>query len=591
MNNFTFTISAVDNVTKNIKRINDNIDRMLKPIRRVQNSVKSMTKEAGLDRFGKSMKDVASQTGKVAENIRSITAPLAAVIGVGTVAGIADLATQWGRFGNSLTQNSSVIGISTNDLQELQGAAKMAGLSTESMTSSLRSLGDTMNDAVNGRNQEALMVMNKIGLTLHRTKSGAVDTARAMRDLADAVSSPKFKGNVQAQAELSRIFGVEPMLYLLQKGRRGIDEYVAEARKLGYIMSPQQIAAAEQYNRNMMAFEMTLSSLRNTIGDALIPTLQPLLNDLTKWVSAHKQLIATKIDEFVHRISDAIKNTNWDQWKMGMIGVAAVLGSGLAANVLLLGWAIVKLTTSLGTLIKLAGGIGMTGALGNIAALGAQATLLGGAGLVGWEFGKHIVNPAINWLVEKATGEKGQTLGGLIYEKTHKSEPVGILQNNPGNLRKWGNHLTMNGFAVFKTPGEGITAMAENLRGYQNKYGLDTLNGIISRYAPSSENDTAAYIADVSRHTGFKPDQRLNLNDRRTLAPLVSAMIRHENGKNPYTNAQIDQSVSAAVGAPQQVKVEVAFKNAPPGTRATAKNEKGHDTPIRVAQSMNYAMP
>ncbi len=612
MNNFTFTISAVDNVTKNIKRINDNIDEMLKPIRRIQNSVKSMTKEAGLDRFGKSMNEVASRAGKVADNIRSITAPLAAVIGVGTVAGIADLATQWGKLGNNLTQISSVVGISTNDLQELQGAAKMAGLSSDAMTSSLKSLGDTMNDAVNGRNQDALMVMNKIGLTLHRTKSGAVDTARAMRDLADAVSSPKFKGNVQAQAELARIFNVEPMLFLLQKGKRGIEEYIEEARKLGYIMSPQQIAAADQYNRNMMAFEMTLSSLRNTIGNELIPTLKPLLDDLTKWVSAHKAVIATNIDAFVRRISEAIKNTNWDQWKMGLIGIAALLGSGLAANVLMLGWAIVKFTTSLGSLIKLAGGIGMTGALTNIAALGAKATLWGAVGYGGWEIGsflgKNVFNPALNWLVEKATGEKGETLGGWLYDYSHPkngSYTNGGLAYNLPKLNAYANSmeqkygLPKNLLNGIKNYGERSNSNAVSPAGAVGV--MQFMPGTWSKYGKGDPTDPYASIDAAGRYM-HDLMQRYHGNTNAALAEYNGGVRQAElviSGKRPSASEtdaylqRVQSGMNAMNGTvqPQQMKVEVTFKNAPPGTRATAKNEKGHDMPVRVAQSMSYSMP
>jgi len=584
-NDFQIRISAVDKLTATVRGINDRMAKLTRPIDNIRNSMKSLTREAGLDRFGKNLKNVSEKAGRVSSNIRSIVAPLTAIVGVGTVAGVADLAAQFGRWGNSLTRTSSVLGVSTGNLQEFQAAAKMAGLSSDSMTASLKSMGDTLEDATYGRNQEALMMMNRLHITLHRTKSGAIDSARGLKDLADALQSPSFKGNVQAQALVARTFGVESMLYLLQKGSKGIDAYIAQARKLGLIMSPAQIAAANRYNENMMRFDMTLTNLRNTIGNALMPVLGPLLQRLTAWISNNKAIIATGITNFVKRLADAIAHTDWEKFKVGAIAVAGVLGAGLAANVLNLALAIGKLAWSMGSFIKIAAGVGMSGALANLGKLG----LVAGAGFAGWEAGKYIVNPLLNWGVGKLTGGKEDSLGGWMYDATHKRGPIGLSQNNPGNLRRWGNNIRMNGFAVFKTPGQGITAMAENLRGYQNRYGLNTLRGIINRYAPSSENDTAAYIADVSKHTGFGADQRLNLNDARTLAPLVSAMILHENGKNPYTNPQIDASVQAALREPQKVHVEVSFKNTPSGTRVATKTDKGASVALRIGHSLHPA--
>lgn len=58
-------------------------------------------------------------------------------------------------------------------------------------------------------------------------------------------------------------------------------------------------------------------------------------------------------------------------------------------------------------------------------ALAAGARLAGGVGLagtVGYGFGEHVVNPLINWGVQKATGDKDQTLGGWIYDLLHKED-------------------------------------------------------------------------------------------------------------------------------------------------------------------------
>lgn len=100
-------------------------------------------------------------------------------------------------------------------------------------------------------------------------------------------------------------------------------------------------------------------------------------------------------------------------------------------------------------------------------------------------------------------------------------------RHNPGNLRMPG---ARQGFARFPSDEAGLSAMARQLQIYANRDKLDTVSGIVSKYAPPSENDTKAYIGDVSRKTGFAPNQKLDLADRATISALVAAMVSHEQG-------------------------------------------------------------
>jgi hypothetical protein len=69
---------------------------------------------------------------------------------------------------------------------------------------------------------------------------------------------------------------------------------------------------------------------------------------------------------------------------------------------------------------------------------------------------------------------------------------------------------------------------------------------IITRYAPASENNTGAYIAAVASAIGRSADDSLDLSDDSLLALLVAAIIKHENGRNVYSMAEISAAVSLA---------------------------------------------
>jgi hypothetical protein len=124
-----------------------------------------------------------------------------------------------------------------------------------------------------------------------------------------------------------------------------------------------------------------------------------------------------------------------------------------------------------------------------------------------------------------------------------QNSPRGIRNNNPGNIR-WGDEWkglvskpqrTDKSFCQFTGPEYGIRAMVVILRNYQRKYALNTISGIIHRWAPPNENNTQAYIDSVARALGVEADQRIDVTDSRVMIPLLEAIIKHENGQQPYS--------------------------------------------------------
>ena len=100
------------------------------------------------------------------------------------------------------------------------------------------------------------------------------------------------------------------------------------------------------------------------------------------------------------------------------------------------------------------------------------------------------------------------------------SLPRGIRNNNPLNIRRtakdqWKGLAEVQNdraFCQFETMEYGWRAAFYLLtRTYYHKYRLYTIRGIISRWAPSSENDTRGYIENVSRLTGINPDEPIGI--------------------------------------------------------------------------------
>ena len=94
--------------------------------------------------------------------------------------------------------------------------------------------------------------------------------------------------------------------------------------------------------------------------------------------------------------------------------------------------------------------------------------------------------------------------------------PRGIRNNNPLNVRRskdqWQGLRAVQTDSQFETMEYGWRAAFVLLtRTYYHKYRLYTIRGIVSKWAPANENNTEAYIRNVSRLTGIGPDEPLGI--------------------------------------------------------------------------------
>lgn len=132
-----------------------------------------------------------------------------------------------------------------------------------------------------------------------------------------------------------------------------------------------------------------------------------------------------------------------------------------------------------------------------------------------------------------------------------KGRTIADRFNNPANLRYAAGYETANTrsgkFAVFPSLDEGVLAAAKQLQIYGTK-GINNIHDIISKWAPSNENNTKAYIGHVVNATGRSEFEKLNLNDTRTLAKLITAMSVKEGAGSRLSEEKVTQIINNAGG-------------------------------------------
>jgi hypothetical protein len=119
------------------------------------------------------------------------------------------------------------------------------------------------------------------------------------------------------------------------------------------------------------------------------------------------------------------------------------------------------------------------------------------------------------------------------------NQPRGVRNNNPLNVQplaqgQWAGQTGTDGrYATFATPEQGMAAADRNLQTYGSKYGINTVAGVVSKWAPKGDgnNDPKSYAATVAAELGIAPNAPINLADPAVRQRLEQAMAKVELGQ------------------------------------------------------------
>lgn len=613
-NTFAITISAVDRASATVRKINNQFSQLTRPVNQLSKSTKALGRELGIDKMAKSIGKVATNAKDAATQVSKIGAPILALIGGGSIVGIAALATQWARLGSEVARTSRTIGVSTSDLQSLRGAANVLGVSSGELTGGLKALGDTMEDALYGRNQDALAVLNKLGIGIHKTSTGAIDSTRAFRDLSVAISHIK---SPQVQGLVARTFGVEALLPILREGPAAITKYQEKVSELGAVMSPDQIRRAESFGIALNYLSVAGQGLRNTIGDALIPAFQPLVEDLTKWISVNRELIGQKIGQWAKEFASWVRDIDFKSllagieraitsigsfidsiggWKVAAIGVGLILAGPLLLSITnvalgLGGLAATTVPLAIKSLALL--GTSLGGAEATASLLGKSLRGIGVAGAVtfaamaGWEIGT---------LINEQLQKRGLSPGSKIYDLMHPEE-TRAHSSETGTSRGVVDFFKNKGWS-----NEQAIGIAANLKKESN---FDTgavgdggnAVGIAQWHDPrqrafmkwAGKNVRTATLEEQMGFVNYEltqgsekaaGDALRGAKDERQAASIVSRQYERPG------NADGEAAGRANAATEMKQQLQIHLSGLPQGTKATARSADGSHVPVKVASSL-----
>jgi len=507
---------------------------------------------AGLDDTRKSTervgKDIAANGKKAAEffgQLQSAALKFFAVLTIGR--GLSDFTRTIVGTGAQLERMSGRLGTSADILSRWQGAVRQSGGTGEGLLGTLQGLSNEMTQIAITGQSSLIPMLGFLGVSLKDSNGKAKSTVDLLKDIGDAANIKI--ANKANRFNILQSMGIdEGTINLLMKGGAERDRLLASQK--GY--SDADAKAAREAQEKWEGVKLQIERTSQAIVIKLLPLLERISANMLKFAEIAVPVFLQVGDAF----GDLHDKT--DGWSTALLGALATL--------------------------RVIGGAGM---LGSITKLGGALSLLavGGAGYAGVKAGEQI-NEKLSENTKDKIGEyiartlaffgnkeaanavrnnsngytdfvpAAHSLGPLAPRppsatgSTSSGASRAERNNNPGNLEFRGQRGATpesgsGRFAKFESAAEGVSALVGQLRRY-GAQGRDTINKIITKYAPANENDTQAYVAALSKRMGVGADQALNLNDTETLSGLVKGISRHESGSDFLSNQDVLSGINMA---------------------------------------------
>lgn len=128
----------------------------------------------------------------------------------------------------------------------------------------------------------------------------------------------------------------------------------------------------------------------------------------------------------------------------------------------------------------------------------------------------------------------------------------GMHLNNPGNIRR--GKMICHGLTkeqldkhlvTFKTMEHGISTIGRALRDYQNMHRIDTIDGMLQRWALNNNNTTGDSHSVIEK-MGVKYGTPIVIGDNSDTHNLIKAIVTQENGHGCVTDDQIHRGLALA---------------------------------------------
>ena len=239
--------------------------------------------EAGVDMeaFG----EAAEKAGEIAvaafEAVVAAAAAVgAAVVGAMTAAGTAlvNATVDTAHLADEIMTLSSVTGLSTDTIQELNYAAELLDVDTQTVTGSMTKLLRTMSSAADG-SESAMEKFTDLGISIYDAEGNIRSTEDVFWDAIDVLG--QFESETERDMASMDLFGksARELNPLIEAGSDSFRQLADEAAAVGYVLDGETLDAFGALDDNMVRMTNTAQAMEQSFGQVLLPLLTDMSGD------------------------------------------------------------------------------------------------------------------------------------------------------------------------------------------------------------------------------------------------------------------------------------------------------------------------
>ena len=179
---------------------------------------------------------------------------------------------------DALNDLSERTGVAVDELSRLTYAGQLADVTQEQLSGAIQKLSRGMAEAAQGTGT-AKEALDAMGISIRDSNGNLRSSDEMLKVLADKFAT--YQDGVEKSALAQAIFGKSgaEMITFLNLGRKGIEDLGKEAERLGMVVFPDVAKRAGEFNDNLDKLKGVSSGVAREIGNALIPTLNKLMNE------------------------------------------------------------------------------------------------------------------------------------------------------------------------------------------------------------------------------------------------------------------------------------------------------------------------
>lgn len=332
----SIVLRTVDNATAGLRRINERMDRLTEPVRKLNHGFRAMAREAGLPRLAAGFRRIGREVGRLA-------------LGVGAIAAAAGLSTRALKGmideGDNLAKTADRVGITIDGLAQLRHAANLAGIDAQTLDDSMDRLNKRLGEAKAGSGQLASF-LSKVSPELLRQVKAAESSEEAFGLMADAMA--KLKDPAKKAALANAAFGRSGigLVNLLSQGGAAIE---AQKQEYAELAGSQEASArsSEKINDALTRVSASMSGVKASIVSGLAPAILELAEQFGKFFGENREAIAAWVKDFGEKLPGRIDALGkklkglvaaikpvWDAIG-GMSGAVKILAVAMTSNLII----------------------------------------------------------------------------------------------------------------------------------------------------------------------------------------------------------------------------------------------------------------